>query len=180
MAARPARAIATGYHRGRRRFYTLAAVGAAAPELHYTFHQGYWLLAPDRLALKDAVRTKESGMTLATSAQLRGALPVDGQGQYSALVYLNAGTLTGALGAAVPGGMDAGAKAGIDELKELLANQSAMAFCVTAERDRVVLTSTGFDLLEPGRILAAMARGQLAAPEGKVRPRVVKGAGVVI
>ena len=150
-----------GHEKAERRS-TASAVGGQPSEIHYTFGDGYWLLAPDRLVLKDALRTRASGLTLAASAQFRRALPVDGQKQYSALVYVNAGTLGSALAAAVPVGAAAAGQPRLAELKNLLAKQSVMAFCVTAERDRIVITSTGIDLLNPGQVIEALARAQLS------------------
>ena len=143
-------------------FYRVSG-GGQASELHYTFADGYWLLAPDRLALKDALRTRASGLTLAASAEFKRSLPVDGQEQYSGLVYVNSGTLGSALAAAVPAGAAAAGQPGLAELKDLLAKQSIMAFCVTAERDRIIVTGTGLDLLNPGQVLEAMARAQLSS-----------------
>jgi hypothetical protein len=143
-------------------FYRVSG-GGQASELHYTFADGYWLLAPDRLALKDALRTRASGLTLAASAEFKRSLPVDGQEQYSGLVYVNSGTLGSALAAAVPAGAAVAGQPGLAELRDLLAKQSIMAFCVTAERDRIVVTGTGLDLLNPGQVLEAMARAQLSS-----------------
>jgi hypothetical protein len=153
-------------------FYRVSG-GGQTSELHYTFADGYWLLAPDRLALKDALRTRQSGLTLASSAEFRRALPVDGQEQYSGLVYVNSGTLGSALASAVQAGAAAAGQPDLAELKDLLAKQSIMAFCVTAERDRIVVTGTGLDLLNPGPVLEAMARAQLSSVRrhaGEVAP----------
>jgi len=141
-------------------FFRVSGAGAPA-ELHYTFADGYWLLAPDRLALKDALRVHSSGLTLASSATFRQALPVDSQEQYSGLLYVNSGTLGSALASAIPEG--AATRPDLDELLRLLEKQTVMAFCVTAERDRIIVTGTGFDLLNPGQLLAAMARAELAS-----------------
>jgi len=54
-------------------FYRVSGAGQTS-ELHYTFADGYWLLAPDRLALKDALRTRASGLTLAASAEFKRSL----------------------------------------------------------------------------------------------------------
>jgi len=141
-------------------FYRVSGAGAPS-ELHFAFAGGYLVLAPDRLAIKDALRTRSSGLTLASSSEFRRALPVDGQEQYSGLVYVNSGTLGSAIASAMPAG--AGGPGGLAELKELLAKQSVMAFCVAAERDRIIVTGTGLDLLNPGQVLAAMARAELSS-----------------
>jgi len=143
-------------------FYRVSGAGQAS-ELHFTFSGGYLLLAPDRLALKDALRTRSSGLTLASSAEFRRALPIDGQEQYSGLFYVNSGTLGPALASAMPADMGAAGAGSLAELKELLSRQSIMALCVAAERDRIVLTGTGLDLLNPGQVLEAMARAQLSS-----------------
>ncbi len=50
-----------------------------------------------------------------------------------------------------------------------------MALCVTGEDDRILITSTGIDLLNPGRILEGLANLQssAAARSGGNRERAV-------
>jgi hypothetical protein len=151
------------------------AGGGGTSELHYTFADGYWLLGPDRLALKDAMRTRASGLTLASSAEFKKALPVDVQDQYSGIVYVNAGTLGATLASAVPAGAATAAAPALAELKDLLARQSVMAFCVAAEPDRIVVTGTGLELLNPGQVLEALARMQLTVGR-QARPERDEGA----
>jgi len=141
-----------------------------AVELHSTFWDGYWLVAGSRVILKDALRTKQSGLSLPTSAQFRASLPADGAQHYSALGFINASTLGSAIASAVPGTTDAGAQAGLGELKKMLAETSTMALCVTAERDRILITSTGIDLMNPGRLLEGLAAMQMSAPHQRQAP----------
>jgi hypothetical protein len=159
---------------GGQTFYRVAG-GGGTSELHYTFADGYWLLGPDRLALKDAMRTRASGLTLASSAEFKKALPVDVQDQYSGIVYVNAGTLGATLASAVPAGAATAAAPALAELKDLLARQSVMAFCVAAEPDRIVVTGTGLELLNPGQVLEALARMQLTVGR-QARPERDEGA----
>ncbi|HNX48614.1 MAG TPA: FecR family protein [Thermoanaerobaculaceae bacterium] len=158
-------------------FFTLTSSDGLV-EVHYTFWDGYWLIAAQKVILTDAVHTRQSGMSLPATAVFRGALPVDGQQQYSALGFVNASSLGTALASAVPSGADATARAGLGELKKLLAEASAMTVCVTAEPDRIVLTSTGLDLLNPSRALSLLSGLGPSVPHtsapagGQSRPRV--------
>ena len=137
-------------------FYTLSSTDGAV-ELHYTFSDGYWLIAAQKTILTNALAVHSSGMSLPTTAVFRGALPLDGQQQYSALGFVNAGTLAAAIASAIPSATTTGGQATLGELKKLLSETSAMALCVTAEPDRILLTSTGIDLTNPSRVLAFLA-----------------------
>ncbi len=83
-----------------------AAGAGAGREVDYTFVDGYFLAAPSRALLDQAIATRDSGSTLATSAKLQKLLPTDGQLNVSALLYQNIGEnlgsvlnpLSGALG----------------------------------------------------------------------------------
>ena len=114
-------------------------------------------------------------MSLPSTAVFRNALPVDGQQHYSALGFVNASTLGSAIASAVPGSTDPNAQVGLAELRTLLSEASAMALCVTAERDRILITSTGIDLLNPSRALSFLSTLQPPAPgprrQREPRPR---------
>jgi hypothetical protein len=105
--------------------YTLRSAGGdaagagASREVDYTFVDGYFLAAPSRALLDQAIATRDSGSTLATSAKLQKLLPTDGQLNVSALLYQNIGQnlgsvldpLSGALGS-----MSHGRGHGVDRL----------------------------------------------------------------
>jgi ferric-dicitrate binding protein FerR (iron transport regulator) len=138
-------------------FYTIAASDQSF-EVYYTFWDGYMVIAGSRLMLTDALATRKSGLTLSASAEFRGSLPVDGQEQYSALVFVNASTLGSAIASAIPTTASPQSHVGLGELKQLLTEARTMSFCVTAEHDRILVTSTGLDLLNPSRMLEGLAK----------------------
>lgn len=125
--------------------------------LHWTFWDGYWLVAGQKTLLQEAVSIRQSGMSLPTTSLFRNALPVDGQQHYSALAFVNASSLGPALASAVPEATDAPTRVGLSELRKLLAEAPAMTLGVTAERDRILLTSTGIDILNPSRALSLLS-----------------------
>lgn len=69
---------------GGRTVYTLPA---KLVDIHYTFVEGYLLMAPQRALLDQAIRYRDSGYSIAHSAQLASLLPQDGRNNVSALVY---------------------------------------------------------------------------------------------
>ena len=158
-------------------FHTLTSSDGTV-ELHSTVWDGYWLLAAQKTILREAVRIRQSGMSLPGTTVFRNALPVDGQQHYSALAFVNASTLGSAIASAVPSSTDPSAQAGLAELRKLLSEASAMSLCVTAERDRILITSTGIDLLNPSRVLSFLstlqppASGKPSATTEEHRPAV--------
>ena len=161
---KPTLAITTS-EEGGATFTTLASSDGVA-RLHWTYWDGYMVAAADRVLITEALRTKQSGLSLPTTTEFRASLPVDGAQQYSALGFVNAAKLGSAIASAIPGTADANAQLGLGELRKLLAETSTMALCVTGEDDRILITSTGIDLLNPGRILEGLAKLQLSAPHG--------------
>ena len=78
-------------------FYDLATT--TGTELaHFLFVDGYVVVGPSRGLLLEAVAQRSAGITLAASAGFLDLLPLDGQANYSAVVYQNLGGAVGALG----------------------------------------------------------------------------------
>ena len=65
---------------------------------HFLFVDGYLVAGPSRALLLEAVAQRAAGITLAASAEFLDLLPLDGQANYSAVVYQNLGGAVGALG----------------------------------------------------------------------------------
>jgi hypothetical protein len=77
--------------------YDLRTTGGA--ELaHFLFVDGYVVVGPSRGLLFEAVAQRAAGITLAGSSAFLDLLPLDGQANYSAVVYQNLGGAVGALG----------------------------------------------------------------------------------
>ena len=151
-----------------RTFYTVAAGEAGVPALHYTFDNGYWVAAASRALLLDALRTRQSGVTLVASTEFRKALPVDAQEQYSAIMYVNVRSLADTLSSVMPGSSEQ-APAALAEIRGMLAGASTMALCLTGEPNRIVMTSTGLDIVNPGNLLATL-QDLSALRSGRSRP----------
>lgn len=77
-----------------RTYYTLTSTGPMVP-MHYTFVDGYWLLAPSRAVLMKAIQDRAAALTLPRSAAFRAQLPVDGHAFFSGLLYYNMGLIAG-------------------------------------------------------------------------------------
>jgi hypothetical protein len=64
----------------------------------FLFVDGYLIVSPSRALLIEAVAQRAAGITLVASAGFLDLLPLDGQANYSAVVYQNLGGAVGALG----------------------------------------------------------------------------------
>lgn len=73
---------------GGRTVYTLPA---KIMDVHYTFVEGYLLMAADKALLDQAVRYESSGYSILASRSFSALLPPDGQNNVSALVYQDLG-----------------------------------------------------------------------------------------
>lgn len=174
-AGKPGLALTQETDSGRT-VYTLrsASDSGADREVDYTFVDGYFLAAPSRALLSQAIATRDSGSTLATSAKLQKLLPHDGQLNVSALLYQDLGSaldpLSGAIGAAagaVPGG--AQRRAG---LARLLAHGPSLTYAY-GEDDRILFAGasdpgplgSNLGLLASfGRLMGAFGHPGPAAP----------------
>lgn len=145
-------------------FYTLTAADGLI-ELHYTFWDGYWVIAPQKILLKEALQTRRSGLSLPTTTVFRQSLPADGQQLYSGLGYANFGWLASAAASAIPGNGTNQHSEALMELQKLVAQSPAMTFCVTAERDRILFTSTSLDILTPSRVLSLLSEIKPLLPQ---------------
>lgn len=73
---------------GGRTFYTLRSADFGV-EVNYVFANGYMIAGPTRALVEQALRYRESGSTLRTSAKFTAGLPADGNVNFSAFVYQN-------------------------------------------------------------------------------------------
>jgi hypothetical protein len=63
--------------------------------VHYTFVDGYWLLASSRAQLMQSISHRAAAQSLPRSAEFRAQMPQDGQTFFSGLMYYNLGTTLG-------------------------------------------------------------------------------------
>ena len=68
---------------------TYYAITGGPTEVHYTFVDGYMIMAPTAALLENALSVRGSGTTLADSNQFRSLLPQDNRLNYSAVLYQN-------------------------------------------------------------------------------------------
>jgi len=75
-----------------RTFYSLKSKDFGV-EVNYTFANGYMIVGPTRALIEQALTYHDSGTTLLRSPKFTAGLPVDGNANFSALVYHNIGSL---------------------------------------------------------------------------------------
>ena len=69
--------------------------GAAFPvAVHYTFSDGYMIVAPSQLLVTQAIENRRRGNSLARSEKFRSQLPTGASPNFSALVYHNISQVT--------------------------------------------------------------------------------------
>ncbi len=81
---------------GDRTFYAVKAADAGL-EVHYTFSNGYFIAAPSRVMLDQAISNREAGNTLMQSSRFRSSMPQDGNPNFSAIFYHDLAPLIGGL-----------------------------------------------------------------------------------
>jgi hypothetical protein len=90
--------------------------------VHYTFWSGYLIIAPTRALVAEAIQYRNTGSSLARSADFRVQLPADGRDEISGIVYYNLKSIPGAsnINIALPG-----------------------LICLYGQADRIVMSSKG-------------------------------------
>jgi len=125
---------------GGRTFWAL--ISEAAPQIHYTFVEGYLVVAPRRVFLDRAIKYRESGVTLPASRQFAALLPDNGRMNFSAMVYQNLGQILGPLmntASGFTGQLSPEQRAG---MQQLIDNLKPSLYLVYGEKDRIVFTGT--------------------------------------
>lgn len=109
---------------------------------YYTFVDGYLLAGPSEANLLQALQNRQTGYTLANSANFRNQLPADHYTNFSAIVYTNPGSSFSPLadqlknsGALTP--------AQKQSLATLVASSAPGLICIYGEPDRIVAASRG-------------------------------------
>jgi len=128
---------------GGRVFYTLKSLDYG-PEVNYTYAYGYFIAAPSRALVENAIKYKESGHTLIGSPKFKATLPEDKQVSFSAMVYLNAGSVTAPM-KAIGSAMSAGApKEFRNKVMQALGGKAGLAY-VYALNDRMIMSVNSED-----------------------------------
>jgi hypothetical protein len=129
---------------GGRVFYTLRSLEYGL-EVNYTYAYGYFIAAPSRALLENAIKYRESGHTLLGSPKFKATLPEDKQVNFSAMVYQNAGSIIAPVAKAVGGMTDGKAPSGVRKtIKQLLGAKAGLAY-VYALNDRMIMSVNSED-----------------------------------
>lgn len=119
-------------------YYTLTSVKSPMA-VNYVFTDGYLLMAPNHNLLSMSIQNRTLGTTLTRSSTFRAQLPQNGEMNFSALVYYNAGAAIAPMA---------------DQLKStnfLTADQKKALAALTADRAPTLI----YAYAEPDRIVAA-------------------------
>jgi hypothetical protein len=81
---------------GDRTYYSIKSADAGL-EVHYTYANGYLVVAPTRALLDQTMRNREAGSTLVRSSRFASALPQDGNTNFSAIFYHDLAPLMGSV-----------------------------------------------------------------------------------
>jgi hypothetical protein len=152
-----------------RTFYELKSPDAPLVSLNYAYAYGYLIAAPSRALVENAIKYKESGRTLLSSAKFQASLPADKQANFSAMVYQNVSALTDAASKLI---RQAGPKEASKAVKTFLGNKAGLAY-VYALNDRMILSinsENGPIGLTPSDLLglpSSSGLGSLFKPETK-------------
>jgi hypothetical protein len=129
---------------GGRRFYAIRDLTTSNTVAYYTYAEGFMIVAPSRALLVEALRTRESGDSLARSEAFKALFPKDGNENYSAIAYQNLTPVLTPLLSEFSGEQ-------ADALRQLAADARPTAICARAEENRIEAASDshlfGFDFL---------------------------------
>ncbi len=132
---------------GGRTYYTLqtsrpAAAPGAPAEVDYVFVEGYVVAASSRSLLLSSIQNRETGYTLARSADFTSRLPRDKFTNCSALVYQNLGTMLGSAADLVKASplLTPAERQSIESLGQ---NSGPSLTCVYGEPEDIVMANTG-------------------------------------
>ncbi len=154
---------------GGRTFYTLsanapadspAAAIANAVEAHYTYIDGFLVVAPSRVLVERAISYWESGSSLVQSNQFRDLLPADAFADFSGVIYSRLGGMVGELLRKLPAGQNLTAEQQ-QAINELGTDEGGALYCVYGERDRIRFKSHGANSLPLGGLSEMLGLGGL-------------------
>jgi hypothetical protein len=135
---------------GAQRFYAVHDLKSGNITAHYTFADGYMIMAPSRALLLEALQAKASGNSLSHSQAFKALLPKDANENYSAIAYQNLGPVLTPLLSQF-GGKSA------DAIRELAVDSRPTAICAWGRDTRIEAASDsrlfGFDFLTLGALM---------------------------
>jgi ferric-dicitrate binding protein FerR (iron transport regulator) len=131
---------------GGRVFYALKSLDYGL-EVNYTYAYGYFIAAPSRALIENAIKYKDSGHTLVGSPKFKATLPEDKQVSFSVIVYQNfkAGSILAPAGSIVSGVTgDVTPLKSLSAIKGLPFDKAGLAY-VYALNDRMVMSVNSED-----------------------------------
>ena len=135
---------------GAQRFYALHDLKSGTVVAHYTFANGYMIMASSRALVLEALQTRASGNSLSHSQAFKALLPKDTNENYSAIAYQNLGPVLTPLLSQFKG-------KSADAIRELAADSRPTAICAWGRDSRIEAASDsrlfGFDFLTLGALL---------------------------
>jgi len=135
---------------GSQRFYSLHDLSMGITVAQYTYADGYMILAPNRALLLEAIKTHDSGNSLARSAAFKALLPKDANENYSAVAYQNLSPVLTPLLSQFSGEF-------ADAIRQLAADSKPTAVCAWGKDNRIEAASDsrlfGFDFLTLGALM---------------------------
>jgi hypothetical protein len=111
-------------------------------EIHYTFVDGYLVMAPTEALLNRTISNRMSGISLTRSGRFTRLLPRDQRTNFSAMIYQNAGELLGLL-ARSSGNVSNATPDQQQQAEELAGKVEPMLVCAYGEPDRIEIASQG-------------------------------------
>ena len=135
---------------GAQQFYSIHDLTSGATVAHYTFAEGFMIVAPNRALLMEALRTQASGNSLSHSAAFKALLPKDENENYSAIAYQNLSPVLTPLLSQFSG-------ESASAIRKLAADSRPTAICAWGRDSRIEAASDsrlfGFDFLTLGAVL---------------------------
>jgi hypothetical protein len=135
---------------GDQRFYAVRDLTSGTVVAQYTFADGFMIIAPSRALLMEAIRTHQSGNSLARSAAFRALLPKDENVNYSAVAYQNLSPVLAPLLPQLSG-------ESADAIRQLAADARPTVICAWGKDTRIEAASDshlfGFDFMTLGALI---------------------------
>ncbi len=141
-------------------YYTIIGTDSTkSVEAHYTFTDGYMIIAPTQALVMNAINIRQSGNSLARSDSFRGLLPQDQHADVSALLYQNLSPVVGPI-------MQQLSPSQLQSLQQLAAETKPSVVCAYGEPNAIRVASAsrffGLDL----NTLALSTLMKMAQPGG--------------
>ncbi len=148
---------------GQQVFYHVRSLEAklTAPEIYYTFADGYMIAAPSRALVANALETHTSGNSLARSADFRTLLPRDEHGNCSGLFYQNLGPMLSPLASQLTPQQ-------LQSLRQLATDSKPTVICAYGEESQIEVVS-GSELpfnLNSAAFATLLGRGKAGTSRG--------------